>query len=129
MTRTLDHELHPESITCGTVILEGLSIRPRNYSAVGLPNVSLPFEENATAEVESTISQKALQVQRQSSMKTIEKASCKLEPRIEGRIVIIDKETLPQLLSKQSIMGHPCYEHRTGIQQKLMPSLWCYVIR
>jgi hypothetical protein len=34
-------------------------------------------------------------------MEEVEKASCKLEPRIEGRIVVLNEETLVHLLSER----------------------------
>lgn len=104
MARTIDHELHPESNISGTAILEGGSIRLRKCSAVESANVALLFEENATVEtVEPTARQKAPKLQRQPSMDEIEKASCKLEPHIEGRIVILNEETLPQLLNERQL--------------------------
>jgi len=46
--------------------------------------------------------QTALELRQQSSTRELEKAFFyKLEPRVEGRIVIIDQDTLHQLLSQR----------------------------
>ncbi|XP_057370675.1 mannosylglucosyl-3-phosphoglycerate phosphatase-like isoform X1 [Daphnia carinata] len=104
LARTIDHELHPESTVCDTSISECGSCRLRKASTVEPANVALLFEENVTAEaVQPTTKQRAPKLQRQSSMEEMEKASCKLMPRIEGRIVIINDETLPQLLSDRQL--------------------------
>ncbi|KZR99063.1 Uncharacterized protein APZ42_005233, partial [Daphnia magna] len=104
LARTIDHELHPESTDCDKSISECGSCRLRKCSTVELANVALLFEENVTAEaVQPTTKQRAPKLQRQCSMEEVEKASCKLMPGIEGRIVVINEETLPQLLSDRQL--------------------------
>ncbi|KAK4020015.1 hypothetical protein OUZ56_002011 [Daphnia magna] len=80
LKRMIDHELHPESNFCDSV------------------------QEDATAEmVHLTTKQGATKLLRQSSIEEIEKVCCQLEPRIEGRIVIINEETFPKLLSERQL--------------------------
>lgn len=90
--------------------------RLRRCSSVDQPNVALLLENNtptaadnaATDDVQDTPASKTGRppLKRMSSMEEIEMASCKLEPRIEGRIVIISPETLPELLSERQEWEH-----------------------
>jgi hypothetical protein len=58
---------------------------------------------NSVVDVEVPIHNRprAPKLRRQSSMEEVEKASCKLEPRIDGRIVVLNEETLVHLLSER----------------------------
>ncbi len=95
----MENELHPEEHSSATSN-EGGSTRLRRRSSVEAPNIALLLEDNPTAGIEQpTTRPRAPKLQRQSSIEEMEKASCKLEPRIEGRIVVINEETLPQLIS------------------------------
>lgn len=44
---------------------------------------------------------KAPRLQRQSSIEDVEMKSCKLEPRVEGRIVIMTPETVSRLQNER----------------------------
>ena len=102
MARTIESELHPDGII-SNVIPETGSIRLRRCSTIEAPNEAVLFDEiSAVIDVEKQIHRtRAPKLQRQSSMEEVEKASCKLEPRIEGRIVILNDNTLPHLLSER----------------------------
>lgn len=100
----IDHELHPESNFCDSGISESWSVLPRKYGADKLAYFSFLVQEDATAEmVHLTTKQGATKLLRQSSIEEIEKVCCQLEPRIEGRIVIINEETFPKLLSERQL--------------------------
>lgn len=93
------------------------STRLRRRSSVEAPNVSLLLEDKSAGGVEpsNVKSVRAPKLQRQSSIEEMEKNSCKLEPRIEGRIVIINEETLPKLISDRqlwdkNVLTHPIQE-------------------
>lgn len=94
--------MHPDGII-QTAIPETGSIRLRRCSTIEAPNEALLFEDSkATVEVEVPIHRpRAPKLRRQSSMEEVEKASCKLEPQIEGRIVVLNEETLVHLLSER----------------------------
>ncbi|EFX89030.1 hypothetical protein DAPPUDRAFT_304700 [Daphnia pulex] len=88
LARTIESELHPDGII-QTAIPETVSIRLRRCSTIEAPN-----------EAQKT-KQRSPKLRRQSSMEEVEKASCKLEPRIEGRIVVLNEETLVHLMSER----------------------------
>ena len=100
LARTIESELHPDGIS---IIPETGSIRLRRCSTIEAPNEAVLFDGNAAANDvdQPTHRTRAPKLQRQSSMEEMEKASCKLEPRIEGRIVVLNEETLPHLLSER----------------------------
>lgn len=98
----MESELHHEENN-STSSSECGSTRLRRRSSVEAPNLALLLDDNATtAEPEQPkAKQKAPRLQRQSSVEEMEKASCKLEPQVEGRIIHITPETLPQLISER----------------------------
>ena len=102
MARTIESELHSEEHTT-TASSEGGSIRLRRCSSVEAPNIALLLQDTSApvAVEQPTTRPRAPKLQRQSSIEEMEKESCKLEPRIEGRIVLINEETRPQLISER----------------------------
>ena len=66
----------------------------RRRSSIEAPYASLSDSLPAAAPT----TPKKPQLQRQSSIDAIEMASCQLRPLVEGRIVVIDEKTLPQLM-------------------------------
>jgi hypothetical protein len=98
LARTIESELHPDGVIN---IPESGSIRLRRCSTIEAPNEALLFEDNAAVVDVDKPRTRAPKLQRQSSMEEMEKASCKLEPRIEGRIVVLNEDTLPHLLSER----------------------------
>lgn len=62
------------------------------------PNLSVLLELNAAPVQTAHIERTKPRLSRQSSVDEVEMASCKLEPKVEGRITQITAETLPQLL-------------------------------
>ena len=72
-------------------------------SAVEAPNMSLLLELNHATASNPTGEDKvtAPRLQRQLSTEDVEMNSCKLEPRIEGRIVIMTPETLSRLQNER----------------------------
>lgn len=105
----MDSELHPEDNSSS----DSGSARLRRRSSVEAPKVALLLEEGSSVgEVDlSKNRQRAPKLQRQSSLEEMEKASCKLEPRIEGRIVIINEETLPKLISDRQAWDKSVLTH------------------
>ena len=78
--------------------------RLRRRSSMEAPNISLLLEPNsgtASNAAENDKPFRAPQLQRRSSIDDVEMASCKLEPRIEGRIVILTPETLIRLQNER----------------------------
>ena len=95
--------------------------RLRRCSSIDTVNVAILLENNTTAhapaepaaphqplvklvvEVEPEEAPKGQRpkLQRMSSIEEIEMASCRLEPRVEGRIVVIGPDTLPGLLNER----------------------------
>ena len=102
MARTIESELHPDGIIHNAVPETG-SIRLRRCSTIEAPNEAVLFEDSsAVVDVEIPIHRtRAPKLRRQSSMEEVEKASCKLEPHIEGRIVVLNEETLGHLLGER----------------------------
>jgi 5'-nucleotidase len=120
--RVLESEINQNTlsaadVTAPTAPAEGTRLRRR--SSVEAPNVSLLLELNhATAASntgEDNSKVKAPRLQRQSSIEDVEMKSCKLEPRIEGRIVIMTPETVSRLQNERqkwelSIVTHTIKE-------------------
>ena len=98
LARTIESELHPDGVIN---IPESGSIRLRRCSTIEAPNEALLFEDNAGVVDVDKPRTRAPKLQRQSSMEEVEKTSCKLEPRIESRIVVLNEDTLPHLLSER----------------------------
>ena len=81
--------------------------RLRRRSSVDAPNISLLLaHSNNGADGEDAVypktpspnqSRKIPRLQRQSSIDEIEWATTKLQPKVDGRIVIIDDKALPEL--------------------------------
>jgi 5'-nucleotidase len=107
--------LHPDGVI--SVIPESGSICLRRSSTIEAQNEALLFEENvAVVPVDKSITRtRASKLQRQSSTEEVEKATCKLEPRIEGRIVVLNEGTLPHLLSERQAWEKSGRSHQ-GIQ-------------
>ena len=86
---------HRQSPTEGT--------RLGRRSSVEAPNMSLLLELNHATASNPTGEDKvtAPRLQRQSSTEDVEMNSCKLEPRVEGRIVIMMPETLSRLQNER----------------------------
>ena len=86
---------HRQSLTEGT--------RLGRQSSVEAPNMSLLLELNHATASNPTREDKvtAPRLQRQSSTEDVEMNSCKLEPRIEGRIVIMTPEKLSRLQNER----------------------------
>ena len=95
LARTIDSDLHPDVAANNN----SESTRLRRSSSIEAPNIELLLLENDDQQPEVIKNGvRAPRLQRQKSIDDIEKANCKLEPKIEGRIVIIDAGTLPALL-------------------------------
>ena len=115
LARTIESGLHPDGVI--SVIPESGSICLRRSSTIEAQNEALLFEENvAVVPVDKSITRtRASKLQRQSSTEEVEKATCKLEPRIEGRIVVLNEGTLPHLLSERQAWEKSGRSHQ-GIQ-------------
>ena len=85
MARTIDGEFH-----------SGL----RRIGSVDPSSVQPTIAENGFSDAPSQ-ERKTCRLQRQSSIEDIELSSCKLEPVIEGRIVVLNEENLPGLVDER----------------------------
>jgi len=106
LARAMESETLPEN--------EPVLGRLRRCSSVDQANVELLLDQNVTpssAKEEENqqgnlVSTSRPKLKRMSSMEEVESASCKLEPRIEGRIVVIGPETLPRLIKELQEWEH-----------------------
>ena len=103
--RILESEVNqntsPATVPAVTAPTEGTRLRRR--SSVEAPNMSLLLELNHATASNQTGEEKvkAPRLQRQSSIEDVEMNSCKLEPRIEGRIVIMTQEIMSRLQNER----------------------------